>query len=63
MREVPSNIAMQIRVGPKAGLETPLRSQNGKISTIGMIGYYRRLSKDSATLLDKLFTYTVCRNS
>ena len=54
LREVPSDIASEIKVGPKSGQEKPLRSQNGKISTSGMIGYYRRLSFDSAALLDRV---------
>jgi len=52
LREVTANIASQIRVGPKPGKEKPLKSQNGKISTAGMIGYYRRLSHDSAEVID-----------
>ena len=52
MREVAAEIAMQICVGPKPGQEAPLRSKGGKISTVGMIGYYRRLSYDSVAMLD-----------
>ena len=54
LREVPVEIATQIQVGPKPGQETLIKSQNGKISTIGMTGYYRRLSLDSAALLDSI---------
>ena len=52
LREVPMDFACQVRVGPKPGQEVQLREQNGKISTVGMIGYYRRLSIDSAAILD-----------
>ena len=55
-REVPVDIATQILVGPKLGKETPIRSQGGKISTVGMIGYYRRLSSNSAALLDGIIS-------
>ena len=56
LREVPREIATRICVGPKPGQETPFRSQDGKISTVGMAGYYRRLSHDSAALLDGAIT-------
>ena len=52
MREVPAAIAMQLCVGPKPGQEVPLKSKDGKMSTVGLIGYYRRLSYSSAALLD-----------
>ena len=54
LREVCSDIAVKIRVGPKPGQETPFKSRDGKMSTVGLIGYYRRLSRDSAALLDKI---------
>ena len=54
LREVPADIAARIHLGPKPGRENPLRSQNGLISTVGLAGYYRRLSYDSAALFDEL---------
>ena len=56
LREVPNETATQIKVGPKPGHETLIKSQNEKISTTGMIGYYRRLSLESAALLDEIIS-------
>jgi len=55
-REVPADIVSQIRIGPKPGQEVPLKVQNGIVVTVGLFGYYRRLSHNSATILDTFLT-------
>jgi hypothetical protein len=53
-RAVPAEVAARIRVGPKPGAESPLKMKDGKLLTTGLIGYYRRLSEESAALLNDL---------
>jgi hypothetical protein len=53
-RPVPDEVAARIRVGPKPGAESPLKMKDGKLLTTGLIGYYRRLSEESAALLNDL---------
>ena len=55
LREIPAEIAAQIRLDPKPGQGVPLKTKDGKIATTGLIGYYRRLSAASAALLDEFF--------
>ena len=55
LRAISAEIAAQLRVGAKPGQELPLKAKDGKIATTGLIGYYRRLSAESAALLDEFF--------
>jgi hypothetical protein len=53
-RIVPQSVAAQLRVGVKPGAEALLKTKDGKFLTTGLIGYYRRLSADSAAILDTI---------
>ena len=54
LRPVPSDIVPLIKLGPKAGAEQPLKLRNGSISINNFSGYFRRLSDESAALLNKI---------
>jgi hypothetical protein len=58
-RELPENRIALVRLGPKAGEETPLKIKEGKILTPNLIGYFRKLSEASEKIFNEIAENTL----